>query len=96
MANAYSMARRSVCDDLVPPRLRLITFAPVSTAYAIAAANSKSVNLPSMLALIVVSCASPATPAMPSPFDAEPAASEATKVPCPTGSETSRELFTAL
>ena len=49
--------------------LRLTTFAPVSTAYAIAAATSKSVNIPSELALIVVSPASPAIPAMPLPFE---------------------------
>ena len=61
-----------------------------------AAASSKSVNIPSELALIVISPAWPAIPAIPSPFDDEPAASEATKVPCPTGSLTSRELSIAL
>ena len=74
----------------------MITFAPLSTAYAIAAASSKSVNIPAALALIVISRASPATPATPSPFDDEPAASDATKVPCPTVSVTSRELSIAL
>ncbi len=79
--SAYSSARTSVRDAAGPPRLRLTIFAPLSTAYAIAAASSKSVNIPAELALIVISLASPAIPAIPSPLEAEPAASEATKVP---------------
>jgi hypothetical protein len=54
------------------------------------------VNAPAALALIVISRASPATPATPSPFDDDPAASDATNVPWPTVSVTSRVLSIAL
>ncbi len=65
-------------------------FAPLSTAQTIAAASCTSVKEPSAApAWTTRRRASPPVPAIPSPFVAEPAASEATNVPWPFPSTTS-------
>ena len=53
-----------------PPRLRLITRAPLSTAQRIAATSPSSETVPSVpTTLATISCALNASPAIPSLFD---------------------------
>ena len=70
-----------------PPRLRLITRAPWSTAQWIAADSASSEIVPSVSTTFAISSwAGKAIPAMPTPLFIAAAISPATKVPCPCSS----------
>jgi hypothetical protein len=69
--------------------LRFTIFAPLSTAQTMPAASSTSSKaLVLRLACTIISFASPPKPLSPAPVVTEPAASDATNVPCPVVSTT--------